>query len=237
MSSLSVPLQNAAEVLGAKSGKNAHSSNGSPRVARRKVAFPRAEDLSLDTVRAAQAGDLEAFRTIIESLQRLVYQTVYRLVGSRLNSEVEDITQEIFLKLHRNLRLFDASRGTKFHSWVLAMVRNYCFDVLKRKRLPMVSIAALSEDENESMLPSTRVEPRDTLASQEIQERIAAEVDDLPKQQRNAFILREYNGLSYQQIAEKSRCSEGTVKSRIHRAKESLRRRLGPLLSQLSRSV
>ena len=224
---LSLPLRDAAKWIGA--------GDPAPRIARRKPAHSRAEDLTMKTVMEAQTGDLEAFRTIVEGLQRLVYQTVYRLVGSRHQSEVDDITQEIFIKLHRNLRLFDASRGTKFHSWVLAMVRNYCFDVLKRKRLPTVSMNALSEDENQSLLPSTRTEPRDDIASLEIQRRIADEVEGLPKQQRFAFILREYQGLSYQEIAGTCKCSEGTVKSRIHRAKESLRRRLSPLLSQLSR--
>ena len=182
------------------------------------------EDVTPDVVRAARDGDLESFRVIVEAFDRIVFQAVHRLVGARYRNDVEDITQEVFLKLFRNLHMYEVDRGTKFSAWLLTIVRNHCYDVLKRKRVPTVSLQAMTDDEREAELPAESRGPLDRVGDLELAGRIGEAVEKLPRHQRSAFLLREYAGLSYLEIAAKMDCSEGTVKSRIHRAKEALRR-------------
>ena len=187
------------------------------------------EELGLETLEAAQTGDLDAYHQIVEAFERPVHHTVFRLVGSRFPADVEDITQDIFVKLFRSLPMFDSTRGTRFSSWVFTFVKNYCFDVLKRKRISTVPMDT-GEDGRVIQLPAAEREPAERLVAQEIQDAIARAVDLLPREQRLAFVLREYEGLPYAQIAEITDSTEGTVKSRIHRAKEALRFRLRRLV-------
>jgi RNA polymerase sigma-70 factor (ECF subfamily) len=187
------------------------------------------EDLDLETLELARAGDLDAYRRFVQAYERPIHHTVWRLVGSRFAAEVEDVAQDVFVKLFRALPTFDPSRGTKLSSWVFTFVKNYCFDVLKRRRLPIVSLDA-GHDGATIPLPSRTRSPRDLVSGREIQDAIARAVDLLPREQKLAFVLREYEGLAYAEIAEISQCSEGTIKSRIHRAKEALRFRLRRLL-------
>jgi len=187
------------------------------------------EDLDLDTLELARAGDLDAYRDFVRAYERPIHHTVFRLVGARFAADVEDIAQDIFLKLFRALPQFDPTRGTKLSSWVFTFVKNYCFDVLKRRRLPMVSFDG-GIDGGTIPLPMRARGPREEIAAREIQEAIGRAVDLLPREQKLAFVLREYEGLPYAQIAEVSGCSEGTIKSRIHRAKEALRFRLRRLI-------
>jgi len=188
------------------------------------------EDLSLDHLELAQAGDLDAYRMLVRTYERSVHSTVYRLVGSRFSADIEDITQDIFVKVYRALPQFDPGRGTKLQSWIFTFVKNYCFDVLKRKRLRTVPLETQGENGHNLPVPSSLPGPSEQLASRETQEAIAKAVDLLPREQRLAFVLREYEGLPYADIASITECSEGTVKSRIHRAKDALRFRLRGLV-------
>ena len=190
------------------------------------------EDVPFATIQAAREGDQGACRNIIEHLHRPVLATIYRFLGGRFRSEVEDIAQEIFLKVFRALDRFDPDRGVKFTTWVYTFVRNHCFDVLKKRRLPTTSLtASRGEDEtqidvqDEAMLrPSADVE--NTELGVKIEEALAGIGED----QRMVFILREYEGLDYASIAEVMDVSEGTIKSRLHRAKMALRDRLEPYM-------
>ncbi len=188
------------------------------------------EEVRLETLERAQGGDGEAYRELVKAFERPVHHTVFRLVGTRFPAEIEDITQDIFVKLFRSLPQFDVNRGTKLSSWVFTFVKNYCFDVLKRRRLSTVPLETKGQDGRPLDLPSEDQGPDQQLASKEVQRAIAEAVDELPREQKLAFVLREYEGQSYADIAEITNCSEGTVKSRIHRAKEALRFRLRKLV-------
>ena len=190
------------------------------------------EDLDLRTLELARGGDLDAYRAFVDTYERPIHHTVWRLVGTRFAADVEDITQDIFIKLFRALPQFDSQRGTRLSSWVFTFVKNYCFDVLKRRRLPTISLDGGADGGTLPIIAPTRT-PRDELSAREIQDSIARAVDLLPREQKLAFVLREYEGLAYAEIAEISCCSEGTIKSRIHRAKEALRFRLRHLLLEI----
>ena len=92
-------------------------------------------DIDNDVVKRAQQGDEAASRIIIESMHRPILATIYRFLGSRYRPELEDIAQDIFMKVFRAIDRFDPERGVKFTTWVYTFVRNHCFDVLKKRRL------------------------------------------------------------------------------------------------------
>ncbi len=187
-------------------------------------------DLPNDTVARARQGDAAAFLEILKAFERPVFQTVYRLVGGRFPNDVEDIAQEIFLKIFRALERFEPDRGVKFSTWVYTFVKNHCFDVLKKKRVATVSLARRTDasDSNAGQIDPAGASPSpvDETLGGELAKHVAKALDDLPEDQRLTFILREYQGLEYHEIAAISDCSEGTVKSRLHRGKEALRHAL-----------
>jgi RNA polymerase sigma-70 factor (ECF subfamily) len=183
-------------------------------------------ELDLAIVRRAQNGDEDACRTIVEALHRPVIATVHRFLGSRYRAEVEDIAQDIFVKIFRSLHRFDPERGVKFSTWVYTFVRNHCFDVVKKRRLGTTSLSARDDEARLDPPGPSPLEPSRRATNSELGSKIEEALQDLGPDQRMVFILREYEGLEYAAIAEVLEISEGTVKSRLHRAKEALRSRL-----------
>ena len=187
-------------------------------------------DLSNSTVLEAQRGDQAACAAVVEALQRPVIATIFRFLGPRYRRDVEDLAQEVFLKVFRALGKFDPARA-RFTTWVYTFVRNHCFDVLKRRRLPTSSLHAVGPDEPARDYADRReLVPAANAENQELGRRIGEALGQLGEDQRMVFILREYEGLDYGEIAAVTGVSEGTVKSRLFRAKEALRQQLEPYL-------
>ena len=187
-------------------------------------------DLPDSTVFEAQRGDPAACAAVVEALQRPVIATIFRFLGPRYRKDVEDLAQEVFLKVFRAIGKFDPARA-KFTTWVFTFVRNHCFDVLKRRRITTTSLHAVDADEPARDFADRReLGPTATVENQELGRRIGEALALLGEDQRMAFILREYEGLGYEEIAAVTGVSEGTVKSRLFRAKESLRQQLEPYL-------
>ena len=187
-------------------------------------------DIPDSTLRAAQHGDEAASRAIVEALQRPVLATIFRFLGPSWRREVEDIAQEVFLKVFRALPNFDSARA-KFTTWVYTFVRNHCYDVLKRRRLPTTSMTPSNPDEAPRDVADRReLVPTSNLENQELGRRIGEALATLGEDQRMVFVLREYESLDYGEIAAITGVNEGTVKSRLFRAKESLREQLRPYL-------
>ena len=185
-------------------------------------------DIAPQLIARAQRGDEDAVRAIIESLQRPVIATVFRFLGARFRADVEDVAQEIFVKVFRAIDRFEPERGVKFSTWVYTFVRNHCFDFLKRRRLSTVSMSPRDDDDPLGIEPADELarRPVDSVENQELGQKIEEALAALGPDQRLAFVLREYEGLDYSAIAQVTGVSEGTVKSRLHRAKEALRNRL-----------
>lgn len=192
-------------------------------------------DISDAAVESARQGDPEAFRAVVMAFQRPIFQTVFRLVGGRFPAEVEDITQDIFLKIYRALPRFDAARGVKFSTWVYTFVKNHCFDVLKKRRIQTVHLDGVRSDDDDAgrhELEGRGLAPPQDAEQSEVGRRIQEAVGKLPEDQRIVFILREYQGLDYREIGQIAGCNEGTVKSRLYRAKEALRNSLRRYVQQ-----
>ena len=186
-------------------------------------------EIDVETVLRAQKGDQDASRKIIEALHRPVLATIYRFLGPRWSGEIEDVAQDVFLKVFRAIDRFEPERNVKFSTWVYTFVRNHCFDLTKRRR---ISTRSLSGEDGDGLqeLPGGGPPPSMQAENQELGMQIERAIAKLNEDQRMVFILREYQGLDYAQIAEVMGISEGTVKSRLHRAKEALRDRLAPYL-------
>ncbi len=187
-------------------------------------------EIQPSTVRAAQRGDPDAARAIVEALHRPVLGTIFRFLGPGWRREVEDIAQEVFLKVFRALDSFDPARA-KFTTWVYTFVRNHCYDVLKKRRVPTESLAAGGHDgKSRDVTDRRELQPTHDALNAELGRRIGEALATLGEDQRMVFVLREYEDLDYREIAEITGVSEGTVKSRLFRAKEVLRQQLAPYL-------
>ncbi len=184
-------------------------------------------------VERAVAGDQRAFELLVIKYQRRVERLIGRMV--RDVDLVEDIAQETFLRAWRALHQF---RGdAQFYTWLYRIAVNTAKKaLLDLKRNPTVGSSAPSDgdEENETYRresePSTEVTPESELAAREIAEAVNAALLALPDDLRQAVMLREMEGLSYEEIAQAMACPVGTVRSRIFRAREAISARVRPML-------
>ena len=178
-------------------------------------------------------GDMHAFEMLVVKYQRRIQRLVARMV--RDPEQVEDIAQETFIRAYRALPQF---RGeSAFYTWLYRIAVNTAKKTLMdMKRDPVVTESALASrgDSNEtSSLEnelSTGETPEAVLASREIAQVVNAAIEALPEDLRQAIVLREIEGLAYEEIASVMNCPIGTVRSRIFRAREAIAQRLRPLL-------
>lgn len=178
----------------------------------------------------AQAGDKQAFEQLFAKYQRKLARLLSRFV--RDQAEVEDVAQEAFIKAYRALPAF---RGeSAFYTWLYRIgintAKNYL--VAQGRRAPTstefdVQDAESFEDAGQLRDINT---PESLLQSKQVGETINAAMDALPEELRSAIVLREIDGLSYEEIADAMSCPIGTVRSRIFRAREAVAEKLRPLL-------
>jgi RNA polymerase sigma-70 factor (ECF subfamily) len=183
-----------------------------------------------ELVDRAKNGDLKAFDLLVLKYQRRVFRLVSRVIKN--NSEVEDVAQECFIKAFRAIHQF---RGdSAFYTWLYRIAvntaKNYLFS--KGKRPIALSELKKSEDSDSfDMLDAVSNEdPEGNMAGLQIAEAVNKAVKKLPDELSTAVVLREMDGLSYEEIAEVMNCPIGTVRSRIFRAREAIAQELRPLL-------
>lgn len=207
-------------------------SGGTNEAAARIAGPPPVIELPDSLVFRARDGDDDAARSLVELLHRPILGVCHRFLGPRFREQIEDIAQDVFLKIFRALPQFDPSRA-RFTTWVYTFVRNHCFDVLKKRRLPTSSLTPVDGEDTQRELRDDRERsPGRTLENRELGDKIQQAIQALGEDQRMVFVLREYEGLDYAAIAVATGVSEGTVKSRLFRAKEALRARLEPWLGE-----
>jgi RNA polymerase sigma-70 factor, ECF subfamily len=190
-----------------------------------------ADDLLVDR---AKHGDQRAFEMLVVKYQRRIERLVSRMV--RDDALVQDIAQETFIRAYRALPQF---RGeSAFYTWLYRIAVNTAKKALvDLRRDPLVLESTLAGAGDDGEEPS-RVEqtlsdaetPDAVLASKEVAAAVNAAIDALSEDLRQAIVLREIEGLSYEEIADVMNCPIGTVRSRIFRAREAIATRLRPLL-------
>ena len=184
------------------------------------------EDIRL--MQLVSAGETGAFEKLVERHQRLVVGTVARMLGN--NSDVEDIAQQVFLRVWKSARRYVPR--AKFTTWLLKITRNLVFNELRRRsRHAQLPLRVESEEEDRPIPDEHAVAPDAFLLEQELQGAIEAAIAQLPETQRMALVLRRYDELSYEQIADVLDQSVPAVKSLLFRARTELRGHLGRYLS------
>lgn len=188
-------------------------------------------EIDQQLVARARQGDKNAFGLLVSKYQRKVQRLLSRLV--RDPAEVEDLTQETFIKAYRAL---DSFRGdSAFYTWLYRIAINTAKNhLMASNRRPMVNATVHETEEGETWdeldTLSDSETPENLLLTQEIAQTVEEAIQSLPEELRTAITLRELEGLSYEEIAQVMGCPIGTVRSRIFRAREAIAHRLRPLL-------
>lgn len=178
----------------------------------------------IQVIEKVLAGDVEAFSGIIEKYKDKTFNYVYSQVKDY--DEALDITQEIFIMTIEALRSF--RRESKFSTWFYSIMVNYCKNYRKKNsRYNLVSInSSRGEDEYDMQLPDERENPENEVIMNDSLRIVKDEIGKLPDDYREILLLRDIEGLSYNEIAEILDISLSNVKVRIHRGREFLKNRL-----------
>jgi RNA polymerase sigma-70 factor, ECF subfamily len=188
-----------------------------------------AEPTDQALVERVQRGDKRAFDVLVLKYQHKVLKLVGRFVSNP--AEAEDVAQEAFLKAYRALPSF---RGdSAFYTWLYRIAINTAKNaIVSVKRRPVDFDLDLQDPEQYDRHGRLRDEdtPEGMLLTDEIRATVQQAIEGLPEDLRTAIVLRELEGLSYEEIAEAMQCPVGTVRSRIFRAREAIDRQLQPLL-------
>jgi RNA polymerase sigma-70 factor (ECF subfamily) len=185
-------------------------------------------DPDAELIERWQAGDESAFEALVRRHERRVFGLVLRMLGDR--EEAADVAQEAFLSLYRHGHRF--RREARFSTFVYRVAANAALNrrrTLGRKRAREQALAR--EQQAGFDVPTPHRDPEDATFGGEIQERVQQALLELQPDLRMAVVLYDIEGQSYSEIAEALRIPEGTVKSRIHRARNALRGLLRPLAS------
>lgn len=172
----------------------------------------------------AKGGDQEAFAQLVRDNERRVYHLALRMLGSP--EDAEEAAQEAFLTAWRNLPTFKAE--STFSTWLYRLTSNLCIDIIRKekRRREIISIHSLDDDVDGSAIQvaDLRFDPEREAMRHELQENLARGLDALSPDHRRILTLRELGGLSYGEISTLLHVEEGTVKSRISRARLQLRK-------------
>ena len=178
-----------------------------------------------ELIAKAKKGDQDAFGQLVLAHQNKVFSLCVHMMGNR--EEAEDMAQEAFLKAWRSLDSFHGE--SSFATWMHRLTTNLCLDYLRKQtRRQNISVAVSLDDEEAAFTEPADPgsDPQQELEKRERQRAVEKALRELPEHQRRALVMREVSGLSYQEIADALELDLGTVKSRIARAREALRKRL-----------
>jgi RNA polymerase sigma-70 factor (ECF subfamily) len=172
-------------------------------------------------VEACQAGEASAFDVLVARWEDRIRGAAYRILGSE--DEARDVAQEAFLKAYRALSGF--KREARFSSWLYQIATNLCRDRLRRRRArPQVSLEAL--EETGPVIVETRPGADERLLERDLAEAVRRAIHALPEEQREVVILKEYQELTFLEIAQALDVPVSTVKTRLYRGLVQLRLRL-----------
>ena len=164
-----------------------------------------------EIIRQVLEGDIESFRLLLARYEKPVVRMIRNITYDKESGE--DIAQDVFLTAYKKLASFDPARSN-FSTWLFTIARNKSLNALKRKK--PLSMSELPEKSNPH-------NPSDDMAKKEFFDQLETGLRALPSKQRRAFILAEFENLSYEEIAQIEGTRLGTIKSRINRAKMRLR--------------
>jgi RNA polymerase sigma-70 factor (ECF subfamily) len=190
-----------------------------------------------ELVARAQGGDVESFNQLILRWERPIYALAYRVIGRE--EDARDVCQDAFLRAYRALPGFKGQ--AKFSSWLYRIALNLCRDWIRRQRRAPVSQLPEDVDASELAAETGPVESIEELvARRELSAIVEEAMSVLSEDQRTAIILKEYHGMTFQEIADMQGCPLSTVKTRLYQGLSLLRRRLeqqGQLVPEMVKRV
>ena len=193
-----------------------------------------------ELVDAARTGDRDAFRALFERYHRRAFALAYGVVHNQ--DDALDIVQDAFIKAHRYLDRFEGT--SSFYTWLYRIVMNLAIDhIRKHRRLRAVELtdAAVGDGDAETAVGGDALLPRilgahpgRALLDKEIRERIDRALAELSENHRAVLVMRELEGLSYEEMAQVMGCSKGTIMSRLFHARRNMQKRLLDLIERPS---
>ncbi|WP_048601019.1 RNA polymerase sigma factor SigW [Rubeoparvulum massiliense] len=186
------------------------------------------EYLEKQLIQSAKDGDQVAFKELVEIYKDKVFQLAYRMLNNR--HDAEDIGQETFLRVYANLSRYDGEH--KVSTWIYRIATNLCIDRLRKKK-PSVHLDASQGEEGldwYSRLVSNERTPEQQTLTTELQGMVQEAISQLPDKYRMVIILRYIDDLSLQEISDVLNLPVSTIKTRIHRGREALRKKLRVVL-------
>lgn len=185
-----------------------------------------------DLVARCQQGSRDAFDELIRRYQRRVYTFAYRLTGNA--DDASDIAADTFVRLYTSIASF---RGeSSFATWLFRVVTNIYLDARKRQRVRQTQsldeMIELEESTVQRQIEDTNPTPHEVAEDHERTAALQAAITSLPEFQRTMVVMYHVNGMAYEEIAEALDLPIGTVKSRLNRARQALRRKLEPIREQ-----
>jgi RNA polymerase sigma-70 factor (ECF subfamily) len=176
-----------------------------------------------ELVARSRGGDVDSFNQLIMRWERPIYALAYRVIGRE--EDARDVCQEAFLRAFRALPGFKGQ--AKFSSWLYRITLNLCRDWIRRQRRTPVAQMPEDVDAVEFASESGPIETiEDLVARRELSDVVAEAMALLPEEQRTAIILKEYHGMTFQEIADLQGCPLSTVKTRLYQGLTVLRRNL-----------
>ncbi|MEK3889058.1 RNA polymerase sigma factor SigW [Bacillus sp. FSL K6-3431] len=178
-----------------------------------------------ERIKQVLKGDQEAFGDIVEIYKDRLFQLSYRMLGNR--HEAEDIAQEAFVRAYVNIHSFNQSK--KFSTWIYRIATNLCIDRIRKKKPDYFLDAEVSGAEGLTMYSKIAAEgksPDKEVETMELQEIVQREILRLPDKYRTVIVLRYMDELSLNEISEVLEIPLGTVKTRVYRGREALRKQL-----------
>jgi RNA polymerase sigma-70 factor (ECF subfamily) len=182
-------------------------------------------------VRKAKAGDREAQARIVEKYEQMVYNVALRLTGNP--QEAEGVMQETFLKTLEALPTFKGE--SQLGTWIYRIATNFALMVLRRRKTPTYSLDEYSVDAERDLATFNRSiedDPEAALVNAELRETMGKAIDSLPSKYKTAFVLKDVEGLSLQEVAEMLDMNLATVKTHVRRARLFLRDRLADFVDE-----
>jgi len=174
-------------------------------------------------IRDAQKGDIDSYQKIYSTFAQRVLNYIYRMTNSQ--EEAEDLTQETFVAVYRNLK--NLKDNSKFEAWLFRIARNFVYQRYRNHQPANVSVESINEDGRpEIQLADVRKNPDEAFLSEELEKVVESVIADLPPKYREVFVLSALQGFSYQKIAEIMGHSLASVKTDIHRARLQVRKRV-----------
>lgn len=181
----------------------------------------------------SKAGDIEAFEELIEAYQKKIFSFAYRIIGNY--EDAADMAQEALIRIYKSIGGF--KEQSSFSTWIYRITTNVCLDEIRRrkskKEYSLDEEVQMDDGQLKRQVMSDDPGPEEVFEKEELRSIVKNAIDKLPEEQKVVITLRDIQGLSYDEIAEVLDCPGGTVKSRISRARQALKKVLSSKLELL----